>query len=45
MQIFRASLKVLADGGFNGWAMIDEWEVPDPYHACIEGKKNYRNSL
>lgn len=33
------SLLVLKEGGFQGWIMIDEWEVPDPYHACISPKK------
>jgi sugar phosphate isomerase/epimerase len=31
------SLRVLRDGGFNGWIMIDAWEVPDPYDACAKG--------
>lgn len=31
------SLKVLRDGGFRGWIMIDAWEVPDPYAACRLG--------
>ena len=34
-----ASLKMLRDGGFRGWIMMDEWEVPDPYDACIKGMK------
>ncbi len=34
-----ASLKTLLDGGFRGWAMIDAWEIPDPYDACIKGKR------
>jgi sugar phosphate isomerase/epimerase len=28
------SLQILKDGGFRGWIMVDEWEVPDPYDAC-----------
>ena len=32
-----ASLALLHQGGFNGWMMIDEWEVPDPYDACLKG--------
>lgn len=28
------SLKALREGGFRGWIMVDEWEVPDPYDAC-----------
>ncbi len=31
------SLAVLRDGGFRGWAMIDAWEIPDPYDACRKG--------
>jgi sugar phosphate isomerase/epimerase len=34
-----ASLRVLHEGGFRGWIMIDEWEVPDPYDACVKGMK------
>jgi hypothetical protein len=26
-------------GGCRGWIMIDEWEVPDPYDACVKGKR------
>ncbi|MFH1743320.1 MAG: sugar phosphate isomerase/epimerase family protein [bacterium] len=33
------SLRILRDGGFSGWIMIDAWEIPDPYDACIKGKK------
>jgi sugar phosphate isomerase/epimerase len=33
-----ASLKILKEGGFRGWIMVDEWEVPDPYDACIKCK-------
>lgn len=33
------SLRILRDGGFRGWIMIDEWEIPDPYDACIQGKR------
>jgi sugar phosphate isomerase/epimerase len=31
------SLRVLREGGFRGWIMIDAWEVPDPYDACRKG--------
>lgn len=31
------SLRMLRAGGFRGWLMIDEWEVPDPYDACRKG--------
>jgi len=34
-----ASLATLRDGGFNGWIMIDAWEIPDPYDACRKGKQ------
>jgi sugar phosphate isomerase/epimerase len=33
------SLKLLKEGGFRGWIMVDEWEVPDPYDACIRCKR------
>ena len=39
-----ASLKMLRDGGFRGWIMIDEWEVPDPYDACVKGMKAIRQA-
>ncbi|HPA46120.1 MAG TPA: sugar phosphate isomerase/epimerase family protein [bacterium] len=32
------SLRILRDGGFHGWIMIDSWEIPDPYEACLKGK-------
>ena len=35
----EASLKTLAEGGFEGWIMFDAWEVPDPYEACVKGKQ------
>ena len=33
------SLKVLRDGGFTGWIMIDAWQIPDPYDAFTKGKR------
>lgn len=33
------SLRLLREGGFRGWIMIDEWEIPDVYDACVKGKK------
>lgn len=33
-----ASLKMLRKDGFRGWAMIDAWEIPDPYDASRKGK-------
>jgi len=35
------SLKILKDGGFRGWLMVDEWEVPDPYDACLKCKRAF----
>lgn len=32
-----ASLRALQQGGFDGWIMIDQWEIPDPYDASIKG--------
>lgn len=31
------SLRMLRNGGFRGWIMIDAWEIPDPYDACRKG--------
>jgi len=33
------SLQILKVGGFRGWIMVDEWEVPDPYDACVKCKR------
>jgi sugar phosphate isomerase/epimerase len=33
-----ASFAVLRDGGFRGWAMVDAWQIPDPYDASRKGK-------
>jgi len=33
------SLQILKDGGFRGWIMVDAWEVPDPYDACLKCKR------
>ncbi|MCA9424385.1 MAG: sugar phosphate isomerase/epimerase [Candidatus Omnitrophica bacterium] len=41
----EASLKTLAMGGFNGWIMMDEWQVPDPYEACRKGYGCIRDFL
>jgi sugar phosphate isomerase/epimerase len=35
------SLQILKDGGFRGWLMVDEWEVPDPYDACVKCKRAF----
>jgi len=32
-----ASFQTLRDGGFEGWIMIDGWEIPDPYDAGRKG--------
>ena len=34
----RKSLKILHDGGFEGWIMIDPWKTKDPYDACHKGR-------
>ncbi len=33
------SLRVLRDGGYRGWIMVDAWEIPDPYDACAKAKR------
>ncbi len=33
------SLKLLKADAFRGWIMVDEWEVPDPYDACLKCKR------
>jgi inosose dehydratase len=38
------SLRVLREGGFRGWIMIDAWEVPDPYDACRKGSEAIMNA-
>ena len=32
-----ATLRTLREGGFQGWIMIDAWEIPDAYDACVKG--------
>ncbi len=32
-----ASMELLGRGGFEGWIMIDQWEIPDPYEASRKG--------
>ena len=34
-----ASLRMLRDGGYSGWIMIDAWKIEDAYRACRMGKK------
>jgi sugar phosphate isomerase/epimerase len=36
------SLRLLQQGGFKGWAMIDAWEVPDAYDAYRKGLRMIR---
>lgn len=33
------SLRVLREGGFRGWIMVDAWEIPDPYDAARKAKR------
>lgn len=33
------SLRLLREGGFRGWVMVDAWEIPDPYDASRKGKQ------
>jgi len=40
-----ASFKTLKDGGFNGWIMIDTWQIPDPYDASTKGLEAIRRSV
>jgi sugar phosphate isomerase/epimerase len=39
------SLRLLRDGGFRGWIMIDAWEIPDPYDACTKGLRAIRAAM
>ena len=34
-------LRILKEGGFRGWLMVDAWEVPDPYDACLKCKRAF----
>ena len=40
-----ASLATLLEGGFQGWVMIDAWEIPDPYDASAKGKRAIEKAL
>lgn len=33
------SLRVLREGGFRRWIMVDAREIPDPDHACTKAKR------
>lgn len=35
------SLRILREGGWRGWAMVDAWEIPDPYDACSKAKRMF----
>jgi sugar phosphate isomerase/epimerase len=37
-----ASLRTLKEGGFRGWLMVDAWEIPDPYDACVKAMRALR---
>jgi len=39
------TLRTLREGGFQGWVMIDAWEIPDPYDACTKGKRAIERAL
>ena len=39
------SLRMLWDGGFEGWIMIDPWMIQDPYDACRKGKRAIDQAL
>jgi sugar phosphate isomerase/epimerase len=36
-----ASLRTLRDGGYRGWIMVDEYDVPDPLDACLKCKRAF----
>jgi sugar phosphate isomerase/epimerase len=40
-----AALATLRRGGFSGWIMIDQWKIPDPYEASIQGKRAIERAL
>jgi len=39
-----ATLATLRHGGFQGWIMIDAWEIPDVYDACLKGIEAIRRA-
>lgn len=39
------SLNLLKEDWFNGWIMIDQWEIPDVYDACRKGLKMIRTAM
>jgi sugar phosphate isomerase/epimerase len=40
-----ASLRVLSEGGYRGWIMIDEWMIKDVYDACRKCKNVVENNM
>jgi len=40
-----ASLKMLRDGGYQGWVMIDGWKIEDVYRAARKGKQAIQAAL
>ena len=40
-----ASLKMLWDGGYEGWIMIDGWKIEDVYDAARKGKQAIDTAL
>ena len=40
-----AVLATLLEGGYQGWVMIDAWQIPDPYDACVKGKQAIDRAL
>ncbi len=41
----EASFRALHEGGFNGWMMIDGWQIPDPYDAGTKGIRAIKGYL
>lgn len=35
------SLRILREGGWRGWAMVDAWEIADPYDACSKARRMF----
>ena len=40
-----ASFKTLKAGGFDGWIMVDAWQIPDPYDASSKGLEAIRQGM
>jgi len=40
-----ASFETLHEGGFNGWIMIDGWQIPDPYDAGTKGLRAIKDYM